>query len=136
MEVGYLHWPKLVRGTLIKRYKRFMADVRLRNGHVSEGFSPRACPVAFNGVTPCGSIFKIQPPRRQERQGRNGFSSIPEDRIDEKSHPGCGRRENILNLTCPVKYTLVRSGSGFNRGLPEEHGLSLILKLSTGSVKK
>jgi sugar fermentation stimulation protein A len=31
---GYLKWPKLIRGTLIKRYKRFMADVRLRNGHV------------------------------------------------------------------------------------------------------
>jgi sugar fermentation stimulation protein A len=30
---GHLEWPRLIQGTLIKRYKRFMADVRLRNGH-------------------------------------------------------------------------------------------------------
>lgn len=29
-----LPWPKLIKGTLIKRYKRFLADVRLGNGHV------------------------------------------------------------------------------------------------------
>jgi sugar fermentation stimulation protein A len=29
-----LRWPKLIAGTLLKRYKRFMADVKLRNGHV------------------------------------------------------------------------------------------------------
>jgi sugar fermentation stimulation protein A len=29
-----LPWPKLIKWTLIKRYKRFLADVRLRNGHV------------------------------------------------------------------------------------------------------
>ncbi len=29
-----LSWPKLTKGTLILRYKRFMADVKLRNGRV------------------------------------------------------------------------------------------------------
>jgi sugar fermentation stimulation protein A len=28
-KTGFIKWPKLYRGTLIKRYKRFMADVRL-----------------------------------------------------------------------------------------------------------
>ncbi|MBW2429469.1 MAG: hypothetical protein JRF56_10950 [Deltaproteobacteria bacterium] len=27
-----MKWPKLVRGTLVKRYKRFMADVKLNDG--------------------------------------------------------------------------------------------------------
>ncbi len=35
----------------------------------------------------------------------------------ENSHPACGRREEILTVTCPVKFTIVRSDSGFNRGL-------------------
>jgi sugar fermentation stimulation protein A len=41
-------WPKLVRGILIKRYKRFMVDVKLQNGHVVTAHCPntgsmRAC---------------------------------------------------------------------------------------------
>lgn len=37
---GYLKWPKLIRGTLIKRYKRFMADIKLRNGHMVTAHCP------------------------------------------------------------------------------------------------
>jgi len=37
---GYLKWPNLIRGTLIKRYKRFLADIKLRNGHVVTAHCP------------------------------------------------------------------------------------------------
>jgi sugar fermentation stimulation protein A len=35
-----LEWPELLRGTLIKRYKRFIADVKLRNGHIVTALCP------------------------------------------------------------------------------------------------
>jgi len=35
-----IKWPNLIQGTLIKRYKRFMADVKLRNGHVVTAHCP------------------------------------------------------------------------------------------------
>ena len=37
---GVLKWPKLLQGTLIKRYKRFKTDVRLRNGHIVTALCP------------------------------------------------------------------------------------------------
>ena len=37
-----LKWPKLIEGTLIKRYKRFMADVKLRNHHVVTAHCPNS----------------------------------------------------------------------------------------------
>jgi sugar fermentation stimulation protein A len=39
---GFLEWPKLIGGALIKRYKRFLADVRLKNGHVVTAHCPNS----------------------------------------------------------------------------------------------
>jgi len=35
-----LKWPRLVQGRLLKRYQRFKADVKLRNGHVVTALCP------------------------------------------------------------------------------------------------
>lgn len=37
-----LAWPRLIPGTLVKRYKRFMADVKLRNGHIVTAHCPNS----------------------------------------------------------------------------------------------
>jgi len=39
---GDLNWPPLVQGALVKRYKRFMADVKLRNGHLVTAHCPNS----------------------------------------------------------------------------------------------
>ncbi|MFP4087120.1 MAG: DNA/RNA nuclease SfsA [Desulfobacteraceae bacterium] len=39
---GFLQWPRLIQGTLLRRYNRFMADVRLRNGHVVTAHCPNS----------------------------------------------------------------------------------------------
>ena len=41
-EAGRLPWPKLLKGTLVKRYRRFLADVRLNNGHVVTAHCPNS----------------------------------------------------------------------------------------------
>lgn len=35
-----MNWPALIRGNLIKRYKRFLFDVKLRNGHIITAHCP------------------------------------------------------------------------------------------------
>ena len=39
---GLIRWPKLIRGTLIRRYKRFLADVQLENGETVTAHCPNS----------------------------------------------------------------------------------------------
>lgn len=39
---GFITWPRLVKGILVKRYKRFMADVKLKNGHIVAAHCPNS----------------------------------------------------------------------------------------------
>ena len=39
-QTGYLAWPKLVPGVLVKRYKRFLADVKLDTGKIVTAHCP------------------------------------------------------------------------------------------------
>ena len=41
-DLSHLKWPRLIQGTLIKRYKRFMADLKLRNGHLVTAHCPNS----------------------------------------------------------------------------------------------
>jgi len=38
----FLAWPPLLKGTLLRRYKRFIADVKLQNGHVVAAHCPNS----------------------------------------------------------------------------------------------
>ncbi len=60
-----IRWPKLIQGVLVRRYKRFLADIRLRDGRIITAHCPnsgsmRGC------LEPGGKVFlsRSENPRR------------------------------------------------------------------------
>lgn len=62
---GYLKWPGLLQGTLIRRYQRFKADVTLRNGHVVTALCPNT-----GSMASCSEPGRIVYLSRQNRPSR------------------------------------------------------------------
>ncbi len=62
---GFIKWPKLVQGTLIRRYKRFLADVKLKNGHVVTAHCPNS-----GSMTACSEPGRPVFLSRHNRPGR------------------------------------------------------------------
>jgi len=66
MKNAALFWPKLIEGTLVKRYKRFLADVRLEDGSVVTAHCPNS-----GSMTTCSEpgrpvfISKSENPKRK-----------------------------------------------------------------------
>ncbi|MBW2065476.1 MAG: DNA/RNA nuclease SfsA [Deltaproteobacteria bacterium] len=61
-----LKWPKLVPGTLLRRYQRFKADVRLRNGHVVTALCPNTG--SMLGCSEPGTVVYLSRHDRAERK--------------------------------------------------------------------
>ncbi len=60
-----LAWPPLLAGTLVKRYKRFLADVRLKNNHVVTAHCPNS-----GAMLTCSEPGRPVYISRQDKPGR------------------------------------------------------------------
>ncbi len=66
MDKGALPWPKLIQGTLLRRYKRFIADVELEDGTVVSAHCPNSG--RMTGCSDPGSPVWISPASNPKRK--------------------------------------------------------------------
>jgi sugar fermentation stimulation protein A len=69
-----LSWPRLISGALIARYKRFMADVKLGNGHVVTAHCPNSG--SMKGCSEPGSMVWISRSNNLHRRLRYTWEMI------------------------------------------------------------
>jgi len=104
-----LKWPKLVPGTLLKRYQRFKADVRLRNGHVVTALCPNTG--SMLGCSEPGAVVYLSRHDRVERKLKYTWEMI--------HLPGSLVGVNTTVPNGLVKQTIKRGGieelQGFER---------------------
>ena len=68
-------FPPLLEGTLIKRYKRFMADIELASGEIITAHCPNTG--SMSGVCHVGGrvmVSKSDNPKRNLGRGKYGFT--------------------------------------------------------------
>ena len=115
---GFLTWPKLVQGTLIRRYKRFMADVKLRNGHVVTAHCPN--PGSMMACSEPGRPVYLSRHNRPERRLKYTWEMIrmPDSLVGVNTMvPNRLVRESILSGTVGELsgYDTIRSEVRYGR---------------------
>lgn len=71
---GSLRWPRLIKGILVERYKRFLADVRLGNGHVVTAHCPNSG--SMMGCSEPGRLVYISRSKNPKRRLRYTWELI------------------------------------------------------------
>jgi hypothetical protein len=109
-----LEWPPLVPGTLIRRYKRFLADVKLNDGTVVTAHCPNTG--SMKGCSEPGRpvylSFHDNPKRKLKytcfilsKEWMPGFSNQPIILILDTAK-GCGVRSSVVLKYWPMTYPL------------------------------
>lgn len=113
VDAAKLAWPPLLAGTLIKRYKRFLADVRLKNNHVVTAHCPNS-----------GSMLSCSAPGRPvyiSRQNRPGRKLKYTWELIEMPTSLVGVNTQVPNrlVKQSIEAGLVRSLTGYDVVRPE-----------------
>jgi sugar fermentation stimulation protein A len=112
-------WPKLLKGILVKRYQRFKADIRLRNGHVVTAHCPNTG--SMKTCSEPGRPVYISPHHRKERKLKYTWEMIemPTSLVGvNTSVPNYLTRAAIIAGKIPELkgYKTVRSEVGYGNG--------------------
>jgi len=104
-----LEWPRLIAGTLLRRYQRFKADVKLRNGHRVTAHCPntgsmRQC------CEPGRAVFLSRPRNKGRLKYRWEMIDMP---------------TSLVGVNTMVPNTLVKKAAGSGR-IPELAGYDQI----------
>lgn len=114
-----LTWPELLRGILVKRYQRFKADVKLRNGHIVTAHCPNTG--SMKACSEPGRPVYISRHHRKERKLKYTWEMIdmPASRVGvNTSVPNRLVKAAIQHGKVPQLngYQRIRSEVGYGNG--------------------
>ena len=99
----HYEWPDLIQGTLLRRYKRFKADVKLRNGHVVTAHCPNT-----------GSMMSCSEPGRTVYLSRHNRS----DRKLNYTWELIEMPSSLVGVNTGIPNKIVKAGI-IDRSIPE-----------------